>query len=163
MRIESPKPNVQSPKSSQRRKVGRAPQCNHVTIQPCNSRAHSPLSFLPSHFLGAFTLIEIAICLAVIGFALVAIIGILPMGMQVQKDNRQETIINQDQSLWMDFIRNGTKNADDLTNYVYAITNYYSVYSSKGQLTSGPRAVGFTYTNSSVTPEFPVTVPITNG
>jgi len=46
--------------------------------------------------LHAFTMIEIAICLGVIGFALVAIIGILPTGMSVQKDNRQETIINQD-------------------------------------------------------------------
>src|SRR5947207_7764407 len=38
----------------------------------------------------AFTMIEIAISLAVIGFALVAIIGILPTGMNVQKENREE-------------------------------------------------------------------------
>ena len=37
----------------------------------------------------AFTMVEIAICLAVIGFALVAIIGVLPIGMNVQKDNRE--------------------------------------------------------------------------
>src|SRR5439155_26875125 len=96
------------------------------------------------------------------GFALVAIIGILPMGMQVQKDNRQETMINQDATMWMDFIRNGTKNADDLTNYVYAVTNFYSIYTPPGaNPVSG--AVGFTYRSSSTTPEFPVTVPITNG
>src|SRR5688572_11872570 len=39
----------------------------------------------------AFTMVEIAICIAVIGFALVAIVGVLPIGMQVQKDNREET------------------------------------------------------------------------
>ena len=39
---------------------------------------------------GAFTMIEIAICLAIIGIALVAIIGVLPLGMNVQRDNREE-------------------------------------------------------------------------
>ena len=38
----------------------------------------------------AFTMVEIALSLAVIGFALVAVIGILPIGMNVQKENRQE-------------------------------------------------------------------------
>ena len=44
----------------------------------------------------AFTMIEIALSLAIIGFALVAIIGALPKGMNVQRENREETIINQD-------------------------------------------------------------------
>src|SRR5436190_21698873 len=66
----------------------------------------------------AFTMIEIAISLAVIGFALVAIIGILPVGMNVQKENREDTIINADASIWMDAIRGGQKGLDDLTNYV---------------------------------------------
>jgi len=72
----------------------------------------------------AFTMIEIALSLAVIGFALVAIIGILPTGMNVQKENRQETIICQDASIWMEAIRSGAQGADDLTNYVIAITNW---------------------------------------
>src|SRR5262249_10809748 len=38
--------------------------------------------------LRAFTMIEIAISLAVIGFALAAIVGVLPLGMKVQKQNR---------------------------------------------------------------------------
>jgi type II secretory pathway pseudopilin PulG len=79
-----------------------------------------------------FTMIEIAISLAVIGFALVAIIGILPMGMQTQKENRQETIINQDAGMFLEAIRNGGKGFDDLTNYVVAITNYYAIYSDQG-------------------------------
>ena len=71
-------------------------------------------------------MIEIALCLAIIGFALVAIIGILPFSMGMQKDNRQETIINQDASIWMDAIRNGERGLDDLTNYVVAISNVQS-------------------------------------
>ncbi len=66
-------------------------------------------------------MIEIAISLGVIGIALVAIIGVLPMGMSVQKENREETIINQDATILMEAIRNGARGGDDLTNYVYAI------------------------------------------
>ena len=62
-------------------------------------------------------MIEIAISLAVIGFALVAIIGILPIGMNVQKENRHETIINQDATIFMEAMRNGDQGADDLTNH----------------------------------------------
>jgi type II secretory pathway pseudopilin PulG len=82
---------------------------------------------------GAFTMVEIAISLAVIGFALVAIIGILPMGMEVQRDNREETIINQEATLFMEAIRNGAQGMDYLaTNYVYAITNYVTTYNING-------------------------------
>jgi prepilin-type N-terminal cleavage/methylation domain-containing protein len=70
-----------------------------------------------------FTMVEIAICLAVIGIALVAIIGVLPIGMHTQRDNREETIINQDATVLMEAIRGGARGLDDLTNYVYAITN----------------------------------------
>jgi prepilin-type N-terminal cleavage/methylation domain-containing protein len=93
-----------------------------------------------------FTMIEIAISLAVIGFALVAIIGILPQGMTVQKENRQETIINQDAPMFLEAIRNGGKGFDDLTNYVGAITNYWTVYSEAAKPTSGIDS--YTYTNA---------------
>ena len=66
-------------------------------------------------------MVEIAICLAVIGFALVAIIGVLPLGIQVQSDNRQDTIINHDGAYFLDAIRKGAP-ADDLTLYVERIT-----------------------------------------
>jgi hypothetical protein len=91
-------------------------------------------------------MIEIAISLAVIGFALVAIIGILPQGMTVQKENRQETIINQDNFMFMEAIRNGGKGFDDLTNYVRAVTNYWTVYSDSAKPTSGIDS--YTYTNA---------------
>src|SRR5208283_3872857 len=82
----------------------------------------------------AFTMIEIAISLAVIGFALVAILGVLPLGMNVQKENREETIINQDATVFMNAIRNGARGMDDLTNYVLAITNYSFQYDNLGKL-----------------------------
>ncbi|HKI69508.1 MAG TPA: type II secretion system protein [Verrucomicrobiae bacterium] len=78
--------------------------------------------------MAAFTMIEIAISLAVIGFALIAIIGVLPMGLNVQQQNRQETIIDQDAAYWMDAIRSGAHGLYDLTNYVESITVTNSYY-----------------------------------
>jgi prepilin-type N-terminal cleavage/methylation domain-containing protein len=78
----------------------------------------------------AFTMVEIAICLAIIGIALVAIIGVLPIGMRTQRDNREETVINQDATVFLEAIRNGARGMDDLTNYVYAITNFWGQYTN---------------------------------
>src|SRR5688572_14992833 len=66
----------------------------------------------------AFTLIEIAICLGVIAFALVAIIGILPAGLQVQRDNREDTIINQEGTYLLDAIKSGSEGLSDLAGRV---------------------------------------------
>jgi hypothetical protein len=66
----------------------------------------------------AFTLIEITIALAVVAFALVAIVGVLPIGLNVQRDNRAETIMNHDGSYWMEALRGGAQGADDLVNHV---------------------------------------------
>ena len=75
----------------------------------------------PGQRSAAFTMVEIALCLAIIGFALVAIIGVLPLGLQTQKDNRADTIINKDGMLLMEAIRSGARGFDELTNYVDAI------------------------------------------
>lgn len=115
----------------------------------------------------AFTLVEIAISLAIIGFALVAIIGILPLGMSVQRENREETIINQEAAVWFDAIRSGARGLDDLTNAVFAITNYWTFYEITPTGTNeGPSDFdGYTYRNSTVTSRIvpPNSVPITNG
>ena len=132
-------------------------------------------------------MIEIAISLAIIGFALasqglgsavvlnaifllalivsiplygfqpayltVAIIGVLPLGLNTQRVNREQTVINQDATVFMEDIRNGVRGADDLTNYVYAITNERVFYKNgtpsvstlgydAGYLTTGARIVG---------------------
>lgn len=68
-----------------------------------------------------FTLVEVALALAVIGFALVAIIGVLPLGMNVQRENREETIINHDAMVLIEAIRTSAKGFDELTNYVDAV------------------------------------------
>jgi prepilin-type N-terminal cleavage/methylation domain-containing protein len=81
-----------------------------------------------------FTMIEIALCLAIIGFALLAIIGVLPWGMHTQRDTRQETIINQDASMLLEAIRSGARGLDDLTNNVLAITNYITEYDKNGNV-----------------------------
>jgi type II secretory pathway pseudopilin PulG len=69
----------------------------------------------------AFTMVEIALSLAVVAFALVAIIGILPTGMTVQKDNREDTLINQEGRFWIEAIKSGARGLTDLTNYVEEI------------------------------------------
>jgi type II secretory pathway pseudopilin PulG len=102
-------------------------------------------------------MIEIALSLAVIGFALIAIIGVLPLGMNVQRENREETIVNQDASLLMEAIRSGAQGMDDLTNYVLVITNAWTDYNVRKQPIDS-RVYGYTPTNSDPPSlEFPLT------
>ncbi len=122
---------------------------------------------LSSRKLAAFTLVEIALSLAIIGFALVAIIGVLPFGLNVQKENREETIIVQEASYLLDAIRNGARGLDDLTNYVESITNVATAYAvvegKTNQLAGQPIVYGYTYTQASInTVPHPENV-ITNG
>ena len=70
---------------------------------------------------GGFTMVEIAIAIAIVAFALTAIIGVMPTGLQVQRENREDTIINQDAQLWLEAIRNGQIHLDYLTNHVLLI------------------------------------------
>jgi hypothetical protein len=65
-----------------------------------------------------FTMVEIALSLAVVAFALVAIMGVLPTGMTVEKDNREDTLIGQEGRFWLEAIKNGSRGLDELTNYV---------------------------------------------
>jgi type II secretory pathway pseudopilin PulG len=90
---------------------------------------------------GAFTMVEIALCLAIVAFALVAIMGVLPSGLKVQKENREETLLNHDGMYLLEAIRSGSKGLDDLTNYVEAIT----VHSQQGGSNRSNTAI---YTNS---------------
>jgi type II secretory pathway pseudopilin PulG len=117
----------------------------------------SRITFHVSRSQRAFTMVEIAISLAIIGFALVAIIGVLPIGMTVQKDNREETIINQDATVFVNAIRNGARGLDDLTNYVTMITEEVWTWVSP---TKPPQLVSsnwFNYANSSLGEQFRLT------
>jgi type II secretory pathway pseudopilin PulG len=71
---------------------------------PSSSRGRRPEA--------AFTMVEIALCIAIIGFALVAIIGVLPTGLRVQSDNRDDTVIGQDAAIFMEAIRSGGQGAN---------------------------------------------------
>lgn len=82
--------------------------------------------------IAAFTMVEIALALAVIGFALVAIVGVLPLGLETQKQNREDTIIDHDANYLLDALRNGSRGADDLRNYVYEIRHNRYEYSPAG-------------------------------
>jgi type II secretory pathway pseudopilin PulG len=94
-----------------------------------------------------FTMIEIAIAIGVIAFGLIAVIGILPQGMNSQKDNREDTIISQDAPYFLNAIRNGEMrtNANILTNYVETIfiTN---VVNTNNSVTTNI----FSYTNTAL-------------
>ena len=111
----------------------------------------------------AFTMIEIALSLAIIGFAMIAIIGVLPIGMNTQRDNREATIINQDATIWINAIRNGAQGLDYLTNYVMAITNSVTGYLPDGSPTgAGTDVYGYTYYGAWLN-NTPIDFPITNG
>jgi type II secretory pathway pseudopilin PulG len=112
----------------------------------------------------AFTLIEIALCLGIIGFALVAIIAVLPRGLDVQKRNREETIIGHDADVWMSAIRSGARGFDDLTNYVLCITNFWTKYNADYSIADSGVDY-FTPANSKRTSLIPATddFPLTNG
>lgn len=123
MKIQQPTTNNEHPTSNG---VGRSPLRSMLDVE-CWVFDVSKRK----NFRRAFTMMEIAISLAVIGIALVAIIGILPIGLRAQRDNREKTLVNQDATVFMEMVRNGVRtNAPDadLTNYVFAITNYRTFY-----------------------------------
>lgn len=68
-----------------------------------------------------FTLVEIVLSLAVIAIAMVAIIGVLPIGLNVQAQNQEESIVSQDAAIWMEAIRGGAQGMEYLTNFVEEI------------------------------------------
>lgn len=63
-------------------------------------------------------MVELALCIGIIAFAMVAIMGVLPSGLSVQKQNREDTIIDQEGSQWINLLKNGYGGWGDLTNYV---------------------------------------------
>ena len=119
--------------------------------------------------LAAFTMIEIALALGVIGFALVAIIGVLPAGMSVQKDNRESTLVNFDANFLLNAITSGSTGLDDLTNHIISITNYATGYDyniSSGVTTwLGESNVAYTIAGTFVngSPATPATNCLVNG
>jgi type II secretory pathway pseudopilin PulG len=87
-----------------------------MKTHPCISRsAHTRAK-------SGFTMVEIAIAIGVIAFALIAIIGILPSGLQTQRDNREETIVVQDGRVLIEAIKSGAGDvASDLGEFVVSV------------------------------------------
>lgn len=76
--------------------------------------------------LAGFTLLEIAVSLAVIGFAIVAVIGVLPTGLNIQRDTRERTVILQDATYFLEALRQGPRGTNDLLGNVEQIWVAYS-------------------------------------
>ena len=81
----------------------------------------------------AFTMVEIALSIAIVAFAMVAILGIMPTGFEAQRLNREETIINQDGTYLLEAIRSGAMGLNELTNFVESI----SISNQNGLLSAG--------------------------
>jgi type II secretory pathway pseudopilin PulG len=70
----------------------------------------------------AFTMVEIALCIAVVAIAMVAIIGVLPAGLNVQRQNREEALLTQDAELLLNVLRGGQTRLQDLLNFADRVT-----------------------------------------
>ena len=132
-------------------------RCCAAPISMRTSGAACPVSIvnrqspIVNRSVSAFTLIEVAICLAIIGIALVGIIVALPIGLNTSRDNREETIIAQDANVLLELIRSGSHGPDDLTNYVYAIKNSWASYDANGNVIQ-TGTCDYDYLTATVTP-----------
>lgn len=115
----------------------------------------------------AFTMVEIALSLAVVAFALVAIIGVLPTGLQVQRDNRQETLINKEGEYLLNAIATGSDRLGVLSNAVYFLSVSNEVAYRRwandgpGPRLRGQEILGLLSTPKVTWPDY-VSAPVTN-
>ena len=63
---------------------------------------------------GGFTVSEVVLAIGVVAFGLVAVLGVLPAGLSVVKDNREETIIRYEARYWINALRAGMQQFDAL-------------------------------------------------
>lgn len=106
-----------------------------MRTHPTNSHSRRPQA--------AFTLIEVALSVAIAAFALVAIIGVMPAGLNVQRENREEAIINYDAKFLIDAIRSGLTMPNDLAQRFDGLASW-----SNGAVTN-------LFTNN-ITPPIPI-------
>jgi hypothetical protein len=72
--------------------------------------------WVPSRGVAAFTLVEISLCLGIIAFALVAIVGVLPTGFQMSKENNYNALMEREAGFLLRAISTGGAGVDYLTN-----------------------------------------------
>ena len=63
---------------------------------------------------GGFTISEVVLAIGVVAFGLVAVLGVLPVGLAATKDNREETIIRYEARYWINALRAGMQQFDAL-------------------------------------------------
>ncbi|MEE2715589.1 MAG: hypothetical protein VYD34_06250 [Verrucomicrobiota bacterium] len=103
-----------------------------------------------------FTLAEVVLAVAVVAFGLIAVLGVLPVGLNTTRDNRDETIIIQDVEFWMNGMRGGRLSMDALNNVEWVeVTVTHSDDSNKTY-----RADYATVMNDSSVFEFDGMVPV---
>jgi hypothetical protein len=85
----------------------------------------------------AFTMVEVALSMGVLAIAMVAILGVLPAGMETQKDNRDSSIIGEDATIFMNALRSGARGMDYLTNHVEEIFVVEKRVDLTGKLVAG--------------------------
>ena len=70
-----------------------------------------------------FTMAEVVLALAIVAFGLIAVLGVLPIGLNTNRDNRHETIIKHDMEFWMNAIRGGRLSMDALNHVEWVELN----------------------------------------
>ncbi len=121
--------------------------------EPFPSVGRGSCRAIPRRSESAFTMIEIAMAIGIIGFALVAIIGILPTGLNVQKDNREDSIVNSDANLLMQAMRTRTviTNNGAVIGAMGRAFDFFTNYVD-GILISNSIGKEFAYTNPAYAP-----------
>jgi type II secretory pathway pseudopilin PulG len=69
---------------------------------------------------GGFTISEVVLAIGVVAFGLVAVLGVLPVGLAATKDNREETIIRYEALYWINALRAGAQKFDALDQVEWA-------------------------------------------
>ena len=69
---------------------------------------------------GGFTISEVVLAIGVVAFGLVAVLGVLPVGLAATKDNREETIIRYEALYWINALRAGAQQFDALNQVEWA-------------------------------------------
>lgn len=87
----------------------------------------NPSTTLRSRAEAAFTMVEVALSLAIVAFAMVAIIGVMPAGLNVQKENREDTVISQDAAFLLEAIRGGEASSNLTALAAGLVGNIYGV------------------------------------
>ncbi|HYE30454.1 MAG TPA: hypothetical protein VEH27_03425 [Methylomirabilota bacterium] len=83
-----------------------------------------------------FTMVEVALAMGVVVIAMVAILGILPAGMETQKENRDTSLVGDDAAIFMNAIRTGARGMDYLTNHVEEVFLVQKQVDRTGRLVS---------------------------